>query len=1113
MLAAIFGYVVYMMAAPGESRVIRTTVTDPEPPVVICGDGNLDDGEECDDGNLDNGDGCSDVCLVESEPEPTPEPVCGDGNLDDDEQCDDGNLDNGDGCDELCMIEPYDAPDPEPVCGDGNLDDGEECDDGNLDNGDGCSDLCEAEMKMQVLEVEPLGAPGPPAPEPPAPGLTLEELMPYLEQLHDWAANDYATLTRTRLAKAPADECFHGIGDENNEYVPDGIDCTECYDEEGEPKVNQAYVWGLAKADDYLWFGTAPNVHCLVIGGYLGATYPMATDSFACEFGSGPYSPPLPGMIGDWRPPRIYVYDIILGDLIDKTPNDNLLQQTVGIRSAGSNNGVVFFGGPNMSYSSGGINLFAFNTETGEYLGSQTFTDYNNIRKWAVVQNVLYTAVGADDGGRVLRWTGNVSDPFQFEEVGVLDSSGAELAEHEGRLFVSTWPGGGELTPGSFSVAGLFMSPEIPTGGLTAANALYWVKVWEASDYEPDPVTAATYGGGALASYDGYLYWGTMHVPMLSTVAHFGVYGSPEGPEDLLKSMIGTYRSISIFRGADFDGGDPEVELLYGMPALPAYSPIYGWSMVPNNMGEFPKYGPSGFGNPFNNYTWTMDVFDDQLFVGTMDWSYLMFGDIDLTLPEELPFSCEAFAPLDCESVNNAYQLFVEHFDPTKLFGADLFRFKNSYSAAVPESMSGLGNYSSYGIRTMASGDAMFLGMANPMNLMACPLDDSPEGGWELVCLDSEDNDEDGIGNDCGDNCLNDANADQADRDNDGVGDVCDNCPTNSNPDQRDEDGDGLGDACDDHSVPPAGPAGGVSGEASEPMVPSSMRMSADEPEEEEQEPEEIRSCLRYNAERIIAYEDNPDIWTKPYVDFLSRVYIPDIPEYILSGDGVSCGSDDSTCTNIRVGDNTNRFEAIKIALISFCIPIYTTEERLAAGEEADARPDFSDLPRNLDDGDLEFVVNVMYTAYDKGIIDGRDNSEAAWDQPVLRAELVKLFVNAGDFESMALSTNDDLSEYEGYYPDVDLDAWYAKYLPFVAKYKIVSGETARPEQLATRGEVFAMDVRMLYITTALDYINKYSGVTVWNEPILKLIMDLFEETEKSEFLFSIIDTSPFVLL
>ena len=98
---------------------------------------------------------------------------------------------------------------------------------------------------------------------------------------------------------------------------------------------------------------------------------------------------------------------------------------------------------------------------------------------------------------------------------------------------------------------------------------------------------------------------------------------------------------------------------------------------------------------------------------------------------------------------------------------------------------------------------------AATMTFVACGGDDN----GDIIVLDA---DGDGVP-DAIDNCPQMANADQADFDGDGSGDVCDppttgesndtdgdgiedamdNCPQTANPDQTDSDGDGLGDVCD----------------------------------------------------------------------------------------------------------------------------------------------------------------------------------------------------------------------------------------------------------------------------------------------------------------------------
>jgi len=441
---------------------------------------------------------------------------------------------------------------------------------------------------------------------------------------------------------------------------------------------------------------------------------------------------PLMGL-GDWRAPKIYRYNIATGVNEDKTPSPlteagQLILSTVGLRSAGTHNGVVFLAGPGFGGGEMSVNMFAFKAVDGEFLGSHAFIDYDNIRKWIVANGELYTAVGDKNAtvsgeteeyaGRVLKWEGDIDDPFDFKEVGYLPGSGAELAFHDGRLFVSTWPGA-ELT-GSAAFSGLYMSETVPdTGGLNTLTV--WKEIWNAVEYEPDPVVARTYGGGAVASFDGHLYWGTMHVPGVALMAATQAYGLDINNEDLMRAaMTATNRAISIYRASNFtDNGAGTKELLYGDSKLGKFdtdmsSPTVGTFIeVNNNMGTA-LWGEAGFGNAFNNYTWTMNVFKDILYVGTMDWSYLL---------EELA------AGYGLSDVEVAYLLSSAHK------GADLWRIESSTgSGAIAEDLTGIGNYGSYGIRTMVSdADHLYLGMANPMNLMTDLTDDKPEGGWELI--------------------------------------------------------------------------------------------------------------------------------------------------------------------------------------------------------------------------------------------------------------------------------------------------------------------------------------------------------------------------------------------
>ncbi|RGC65835.1 hypothetical protein C5N14_26670 [Micromonospora sp. MW-13] len=552
------------------------------------------------------------------------------------------------------------------------------------------------------------------------------------------------------LAKAAADECFAGIG----QPYPAGPPCAA-----GQAKVNQSYLWGMTRAGRTLWFGTGANVNCLTSGRALRNTRPTVNADWACEYGESQIAkrnPQLPPILGDHRPPRLYAYDTRTSTLTEKTDlvkaastdDANRLQTTAGIRAAGNFGGVALLGGPALGES---VNLFAFDTDTGAYLGSRNLPTYGNIRHFTVADGALYAGVGvgANGGerGHVLRWAGSKTDPFAFTVVANLPAQAADLTVHEGRVFVTTWPGSDDELAGPTadvavptSIAAVWMSPKLSAGapGLNPEDADGWQQVWNVSSYEPDPVVARAYALGGLASYGGYLYWGTMHVPMKATTVHLATY--PPKDETATQATIqNTQRSISIYRGRGFGSAHHQkVDLLYGSTELPAYDPAANggagaWAMQSTH--QTPKFGPAGFGNPYNNYTWKMVVAGGKLYVGTMDWSYLA-KELGQETAAQLGLSPQlgdalAEAPLDAAAGAPAA---AER--PEAVYGGDLYAFSSPNRPATTIDNSGVGNYLNYGVRNMVTdGSTLYLGMANPMNLRTDPNDDVPEGGWELIRL------------------------------------------------------------------------------------------------------------------------------------------------------------------------------------------------------------------------------------------------------------------------------------------------------------------------------------------------------------------------------------------
>lgn len=402
--------------------------------------------------------------------------------------------------------------------------------------------------------------------------------------------------------------------------------------------------------------------------------------------------------------PRVYAYNTVTKQLLDRSPADPRLEGTLAVHSAGALQGIVLFGGP---AAAEGINLFAFRTADGQYLGSTTLPNYADVGKPAVVRGSLYVPVGnTSGGGSVLRWTGTVADPFQFEVVGQVDGICAEAVAHEGRIFVATWPSGDSL-------AGIYMSPVITKEGLTAGSARSWQQVWRVDAYEPDDVIARTYRCGALASFGGYLYWATSHVPLLAAEAHFTRRGPPSTLNEALAAIAGTHRATSVFRGHNF-GTYPQTELLYGMSKLPVYDD--GWRLVPNATGQ-PLWGPAGFGDSFN-WSAATAVHRGHLYVSLASWS-------NLAVQRTAGFLKSAVG----------YVVTGSSQDAPPYRGASLLSFESTTAPAVPVSLRCDGCGTDFDASAIISAGALYVCRVGAAWEAGSPPGNDDIGGWALIKL------------------------------------------------------------------------------------------------------------------------------------------------------------------------------------------------------------------------------------------------------------------------------------------------------------------------------------------------------------------------------------------
>ncbi|MFJ5830697.1 hypothetical protein [Streptomyces sp. NPDC093089] len=539
----------------------------------------------------------------------------------------------------------------------------------------------------------------------------------------------------TETAHAQVNECYAGIG-LHTAPNPDGT-CPTGYQQ----KIDGGYVWAAARSGDHGYFGTLANVLCGGISTFT-ADVPAAHEVpgvNSCEYSQSSGAATFGPRIGDSRTPQVLRVNADSQKVEDISPEDDpLFQNTTGLRGAAANGDIVFMMGlkqPTALDARQGVSLFAFEGRTGRYLGSQLRTDLVTGRGgvqgpdgglYLAGRTANSTGGASGLGGSILKWTGSLEDPFQFEKVGDLPNDAGYITVVGNRLAVSGWMG---VLPSkkSASYGGpskIWMSPEIGEGGLTTADAADWKSLFSWDDYDPDPVVGKSIVWGGIKEWRGDLYVGSYnYAGMTSVTSLWNEYGEPTSEATRLRDVAKANRAATIFKISDPGTSKQKVTLLYGESALPVYDPASKtWSTKPNKLGQTPKFGPSGFGNPANMYSWTFTTFQDKLYMSTADATGLMIPS--------------AFTTQYSYGTSDATATALEKVVGPALFktmgGGDVYRMDDPDKPAVAETLNGFGNRTQHGVRVfLPFEDKGFLwaGMAGSYNLKTT---DKDRGGWSL---------------------------------------------------------------------------------------------------------------------------------------------------------------------------------------------------------------------------------------------------------------------------------------------------------------------------------------------------------------------------------------------
>ncbi|MGH7289184.1 MAG: hypothetical protein ACREI8_14320, partial [Myxococcota bacterium] len=464
---------------------------------------------------------------------------------------------------------------------------------------------------------------------------------------------------------------------------------------------------------------------------------PWQSNETVCEQALGVSAPIMTPLFGDSGFPKAFRGNVETGQVEEITPQDAATQAalaaTIGLRGGGAHNDVVFLTGQQIQVGTGrfaGQLMLAFEGSTGNYLGSTLRPDLRNLREGVVVNGDLYLAAalrdpatGANIGGTVLKWTGDKASPFQFEVVGgPFPDEAGYIAVHDGRIAVTGWHNLQARTvvgPRFGPRSDLRLSPPVPPGGLTSADAGSWQSIFNWPQYDPDPTLESGLYLGDVESFKGNLYFGSYNgYGALSTSGTlWNTVGQPESDLGKIVDILNSVRPATVFEIKNAGQPNQQISVLYGETTLPVFNQANGrWTRRPNDLHQVPRLGPSGFnGNTSNMYNWTWTVLQDRLYMATFDISRSApFGPLGGQVWRLSPLTQALLAvAADVNGVVNG--------------GGDLWRLDSPDRPAVAEDLSGYGDRFNYGIRVMVPFEdkGFFLaGTAGSYNLVR---------GWQML--------------------------------------------------------------------------------------------------------------------------------------------------------------------------------------------------------------------------------------------------------------------------------------------------------------------------------------------------------------------------------------------